>query len=526
MKKSSYKEVTNPLKHYITRTVSIVVPITVCISYFGGLIINLPDDIMSKYLITNAIMGSMVAFIVVGKNYLKIIKPSDELIHNIKKITTERDLSTRLKTSVKGNMEEIAKNFNMFLDHIQQVLRNITNTSNLLNKFSTELTDVAGGLELASIDTNTKAKEVNHTVEKITASILNSTTTINESNGKIKEAVNQITNFSETATNQALETEDISERVEVVSNIVSTVYGNITNVSDSARDVFKSVNSVATSVKEINYSLNDISKNCERSTRITVEAEANAESTKVIMDRLSESSKHIGKIINVISNIAEQTNMLALNAAIEAAGAGDAGKGFAVVANEVKELAKQTAEATEEISSQIDNMYTNMNEAVIANGAINEVIKEITLITNTIASAVTEQTAITGDIARAFTVGIEKSDVITKDIEQLKGKIHTASSNINDASVGVKTIADSSKDLSNFSKEISENIENLATKINQIALVMNEISTGAVNISQNVSNISEASNNVTNTSEVARKSANNLNEISKELKGLLGGFRL
>ena len=70
--------------------------------------------------------------------------------------------------------------------------------------------------------------------------------------------------------------------------------------------------------------------------------------------------------------------MLALNAAIEAAGAGEAGKGFAVVANEVKELAKQTAEATEEIAQQIQDMQGNMADAVSAVETINSVIEEIT----------------------------------------------------------------------------------------------------------------------------------------------------
>ena len=74
--------------------------------------------------------------------------------------------------------------------------------------------------------------------------------------------------------------------------------------------------------------------------------------------------------------------MLALNAAIEAAGAGEAGKGFAVVANEVKELAKQTAEATGEIRQQIGNMQGNMSVAVNAVSGITAVIKEMSGIFN------------------------------------------------------------------------------------------------------------------------------------------------
>ena len=74
----------------------------------------------------------------------------------------------------------------------------------------------------------------------------------------------------------------------------------------------------------------------------------------------------IGKVIEVIQDIAEQTNLLALNATIEAARAGDAGKGFAVVATEVKELAKQTANATIDIRKRIEghSIFDKPNGAV------------------------------------------------------------------------------------------------------------------------------------------------------------------
>jgi methyl-accepting chemotaxis protein len=104
--------------------------------------------------------------------------------------------------------------------------------------------------------------------------------------------------------------------------------------------------------------------------------------------------------VKVITSIAQQTNLLALNATIEAARAGEAGKGFAVVANEVKELARQTARATEEIGSKIAGVQSDTETAVKSIQEISSVIQKINEIATTIAGAVEEQNAATGEISR------------------------------------------------------------------------------------------------------------------------------
>ena len=141
-----------------------------------------------------------------------------------------------------------------------------------------------------------------------------------------------------------------------------------------------------------------------------------ADTTNATINKLGDSSAEIGKVIKVITSIAQQTNLLALNATIEAARAGEAGKGFAVVANEVKELAKETARATEEIGRKIEAIQSDTKGAVAAIGEISGVINQINDISTTIASAVEEQTATTNEIARNATEAARGSTEIAKNI--------------------------------------------------------------------------------------------------------------
>lgn len=240
----------------------------------------------------------------------------------------------------------------------------------------------------------------------------------------------------------------ISQGVEQLNRLVGQMAESTNSVSSFTKDVSTSINSVVLAMKEINISLNEISQSCSRSKNITADAEMKAADTNIIIEKLSNSSKQIGRIVKVIDDIADQTNMLALNAAIEAAGAGEVGKGFAVVAGEVKELAKQTAESTEEIGQQIRGMQDNMSGAVKAVETISKVIDEITKITNVIAAAITEQSAVSGDISNAIVTAAEKVNLITEQMKEIAENSKKASLSISEASSGIKELAATAADLS------------------------------------------------------------------------------
>ncbi|HVK11722.1 MAG TPA: methyl-accepting chemotaxis protein [Gemmataceae bacterium] len=186
--------------------------------------------------------------------------------------------------------------------------------------------------------------------------------------------------------------------------------------SAAAEQVSRNVTTVAAGAEEMGASIREIAKSAHDAAKVATTAVKVADRTNTTVAKLGESSAEIGNVIKVITSIAQQTNLLALNATIEAARAGEAGKGFAVVANEVKELAKQTAKATEDISHKIEAIQADTKGAVGAIEQIGKIINEINDIQNTIASAVEEQTATTGEISRNVAEAARGSSEIAANV--------------------------------------------------------------------------------------------------------------
>jgi methyl-accepting chemotaxis protein len=173
-------------------------------------------------------------------------------------------------------------------------------------------------------------------------------------------------------------------------------------VASSAGDVSSSVQSVAAGSDEMGASIREIAENANNAAQVASSAVGVAQSTNETVAKLGTSSEEIGNVVKVITQIAEQTNLLALNATIEAARAGELGKGFAVVASEVKDLAQETARATEDIGVRVTAIQQDTGGAVEVISRISEVIAKINDFQTTIASAVEEQTATTGEMSRSI----------------------------------------------------------------------------------------------------------------------------
>ena len=172
-------------------------------------------------------------------------------------------------------------------------------------------------------------------------------------------------------------------------------------VASASQRTSGNVQTVASASEELATSIQEIGRQVQNSSEATAAAATKAEQTNEIVESLSGAAREIGQVLNLIQDIAEQTNLLALNATIEAARAGEAGKGFAVVASEVKALANETAKATEQIATQISEIQSATEASVTAIKEIADSIDGMNQIVTGIASAVEEQSAATQEISRS-----------------------------------------------------------------------------------------------------------------------------
>lgn len=158
---------------------------------------------------------------------------------------------------------------------------------------------------------------------------------------------------AENATNQQ------SHDAEIVRQSMEEMKLSVGDISNSAASAAQAARSAE---KEVEVSTRQIESSVTESNALRDEIEA-ASGT---IDQLANDTQNVGQILNVITSIAEQTNLLALNAAIEAARAGEQGRGFAVVADEVRELASRTAKSTNEIRDLLNVLTAAANESVTA----------------------------------------------------------------------------------------------------------------------------------------------------------------
>jgi methyl-accepting chemotaxis protein len=314
---------------------------------------------------------------------------------------------------------------------------------------------VVGTMDFFALETLTLSDERTDALRKVGALVSAGIERL-ENARREKDLAAKLKVAFQTVAQQAQTLAGASEELTAVSQQMGHSAGETSSqaniVSAASEQVSKSVGSVATSAEEMNASIKEIARNAAEAARIASGAVKVAKETTETVNKLGDSSIEIGKVIKVITSIAQQTNLLALNATIGAARAGEAGKGFAVVANEVKELAKQTASATEDISQKIEAIQADTRGVVQAITEIGTIIQQINDYQNTTASAVEEQTATTNEIARSAAEAASGGNEIARNITSVSQAAKQTAQGASDS-------LESAKELSRLAAELNRIVE-------------------------------------------------------------------
>jgi twitching motility protein PilJ len=277
----------------------------------------------------NAKAGALVGFLALGLLVLMAVQLRREGMRRLKQVEADRigseDRNRRNQQAIMRLLDEMG---------------DLADGDLTVNATVTE--DVTGAI----------ADSINYAIEALRTLV----TAINDTAGKVSHAATQTqgvaAQLAQASDNQAHE---IATASSAVKEMAESIEGVSANADVLAREAEKSVEIAKAGTQAVQKTIEGMN---------TIREQIQETSKRI--KRLGESSQEIGDIVELINDIAEQTNILALNAAIQAAMAGEAGRGFAVVADEVQRLAERSADATKQIEALVKTIQTDTNEAVIS----------------------------------------------------------------------------------------------------------------------------------------------------------------
>ena len=260
-------------------------------------------------------------------------------------------------------------------------------------------------------------------------------------------------------------TASMADRANSVAAAAEEASSNTLSIAAGMEQSSSSLSSVASATEQMSATVGDISANTGRARAISEQASGQAQNITDQMQKLGQAAQEIGHVTETITNISAQTNLLALNATIEAARAGAAGKGFAVVANEIKELAKQTAEATEDIKTRIAGIQNSTGSAISDIGQITGVIRDVGGIVASIAAAIEEQATVTRDVAGNIaqaSIGVQEANERVSQTAEVSRSIARDIAGVNAAVTeirqGGEQVQASTLDLSKLAEELGAQV--------------------------------------------------------------------
>ncbi|MBF0584041.1 MAG: bacteriohemerythrin [Magnetococcales bacterium] len=308
--------------------------------------------------------------------------------------------------------------------------------------------DSAANFELAD-----RAVSENNLLDKQTQSLRAAIDTSQESIQSVSVAAQTL---SANVSTIAAASEQASINVHTMASAAEEITATLSGVNHNLAQVSQSVMTVSSAVVNVRYALDDVRARCQGAEQTSAQAVGHAKETLSVMRELSQSAGEIGKVLDMIAGIANQTNMLALNASIEAVTAGEAGKGFAVVANEVKELARRTAAATRMIQAMTEEIQKRTKMVADATLRVTDGIHQVADTNRSITQLVNEQATSVDKIADSFSAVSAASQEVTRNASELALAAQEVARSAAEAASGTQEIARSAAEVALVAVQLAD----------------------------------------------------------------------